>query len=153
LSGVSPSRESQRVDDLVAFAPLGGECRHDLRRILQVGVHHDHRVARRVIHARRDRDLMAEVARQGEIAIARIVLGLAGGDDAGRVAAAVVDEDDLGRRVEGLHQAVKPMQEQRQHRLFVVERDDQAVDDGSCALVHGKPGRRSARRSASRAGG
>ena len=50
-----------------------------------------------VFHARRDRDLMAEIARQRDIAVARIAHCPAGGDDAGRVAAAVVHDDDLVR--------------------------------------------------------
>ena len=55
---------AHRVDDVVALAPARGELEHDLGRILQVGVEHDHRVARGDVDAGGERDLVAEVPRQ-----------------------------------------------------------------------------------------
>ena len=55
---------ADRVDDVVALAPARGELEHDLGRVLQVGVEHDHRVARGQVDAGGQRDLVAEVPRE-----------------------------------------------------------------------------------------
>src|SRR2546423_1773572 len=73
--------------------------------------------------------LASEVARQRDVAVARIVLGLGLEHDAARVAAAVVDEDRFRRGVEFAEQRVQPLEEHRQHRLLVEHGDDQAVAD------------------------
>ena len=119
------------MDDLETLPPLGDEIEHDLRRVLQIGVHDDDRLAAGMVHARGDRDLMAEIARQREVAIARVGPGAGGEHDAAGVAAAVVDEDDFRRAVERVEQPVEPQEQDRQHRLFVENRHDQAVDGPS----------------------
>ena len=53
---------------------------------------------------------------------------LAGRDEPCAVAAAVVDENDLRRIVERSEQAVEPLEEQRQHGLFVEEGYDDTID-------------------------
>ena len=62
------------VDDLRAVAPGGDEVGEDLRRVLEVAVHLDHRAAACVVEAGCERGLVAEVAREAEDAHARIVL-------------------------------------------------------------------------------
>src|SRR3954451_7733413 len=51
-----------RVNYLEAFAPPGHEPGQDFGRVLQVSVHHDNRIATRMIDARRHRGLMAEIS-------------------------------------------------------------------------------------------
>ena len=63
---------AHRVDDVVALAPARGELEDDLGRILEVGVEHDHRVARREVDAGGERDLVAEVAREPDEPEARV---------------------------------------------------------------------------------
>ena len=73
---------------------------------------------------------MAEISRQSDIAVARVALRLGLERDGTAIRAAVVDEDDLGWTVELLiEQDVEPPQQDRQHGLLVVDRDDDAVAD------------------------
>ena len=58
------SRDALGVDDVVALLPFGDHLEHDFGRVLQIGVHDDDRAAGGVIEPGRDRDLMAEIARQ-----------------------------------------------------------------------------------------
>jgi hypothetical protein len=58
------TRAAHRVDHVPPLAPHPDELGHQLRRILQVAVHDDHGVARRVLEPGADRHLMPEVARQ-----------------------------------------------------------------------------------------
>jgi hypothetical protein len=51
------------MDDVVTLLPFVDQTLDDFGRILQVGVHHDDRVALCGIHAGGDRDLMTEIAR------------------------------------------------------------------------------------------
>ena len=50
------------VGDVVALAPLLDHPQHHFGRVLQVGVHDDHRIAVGKVHAGGDRDLMAKIA-------------------------------------------------------------------------------------------
>ena len=66
---------------------------------------------------------------EADEAVARIVPALGGEDDGARILAAVVDEDHLSRTVETMEKRIQPVQEQRNDRLLVVDRYDEAVDD------------------------
>ena len=90
------------------------------------------------VHAGGDRDLMAEVARQPHVAVARIVLGLGGENDRAGIDAAVVDEDRLGRAVEAVHEGVETPQQERQHGFLVVDRNDDGVAHVFRRRDHGK---------------
>ena len=69
--------------------------RDQLRRVLEIGVHHHHGVALGVIEAGRQRGLMAEVARQEDDADPRVGLGQTLEDGRRAVGRAVVDEHEL----------------------------------------------------------
>ena len=100
------------------------ETRDQLRRILQVAVHHDDDVSRRVVERGRERRLVAEVAGQRHPHDPRVPRGR--GDDGGKgpVGAAVVHEHDLvGAARELVQDRADPAQELRKDLLFVVQRD------------------------------
>ena len=97
------------VHDLEALAPALGHGQHRLWRILEVGVHHDHRPARGKIQARRDRHLVAKVPRQLEQLEPRVALVQIEHQRVAVVSTAVVDEDDLGVSVEVLEQPRQPL--------------------------------------------
>ena len=87
------------------------------------------RVALRRVHAGGDGDLVAEIARQADIAEARVALGERLQHDGAGIAAAVVDEDRLRRSVKPGEQQVEPAQQHRQNGFLVEYRDDDAVAD------------------------
>ncbi len=131
------ARQPPGIDDVEAFLPLRDHIHHDFGRVLQVGIHHDDRIAHRGIHSSRDGDLVAKVPRQPDVAVARVVLGLGLEDDRAAVDAAIIDQDGLRGRVEQIvEQSVDAPHEHRQDRLFVVNRDDEAIPNIAVG-VHG----------------
>ena len=89
------ARLAHRVDDVGAAAPGVEHLRDQLGRVLEVAVDHHHDVAARVLQPGADRRLVAEVARQAD-ELDPLVRGRQGAQPlAGRVARAVVDEDQL----------------------------------------------------------
>ncbi len=88
------------VDDIEPFLPAPDELQQHFRGILEVPVHHDDRPALRVIEAGRNRRLVAEVAAQVDHDHAGVLLLHLVEQPGGRVAAAVVDEDQLVRPAE-----------------------------------------------------
>ena len=92
-----------RVDDVVALAPAGGELEDHLRRILEIAVEHDHRVAQRDVDAGSQRDLVSEVAGELDEAETRLLPRRLDQQLVGAVAAAVVDDDRLRLAVEQVH--------------------------------------------------
>ena len=104
-------------------------CSTIFGRVLQVGVHDDDRLALRRVHAGGDGDLVAEIARQADIAEARVAPGERLQHDGAGIAAAVVDEDRLRRLVKPGEQQVEPAQQHRQHGFLVEHRNDDAVAD------------------------
>ena len=97
------------------------------------------RLARGAFHAGGDRDLVAEIARQLDEAVAPVGARLGLEDDRAGVARSVVDEDRLGGRVERVEQGVEPPQQHRQDRFLVVDRHDQGIDGshGGASLGRG----------------
>ena len=122
------ARQPLGIDDVEALFPFGDHIEDDFGRILKVGVHHNDRVAFRPVHAGGDGDLVAEIARQLDVAIALVRARLGFANDGARIARAVVDENRLGGRIELVEQGVEPAQQNRQHRLFVVDGDDERID-------------------------
>ena len=51
------------IDQVIPFLPFADEFDDQLRRMLQVGIHHHDRIAYRMLNARSQRGLMAEVTR------------------------------------------------------------------------------------------
>ena len=86
-----------RVDHVKPFAVLGIKGGDQLRRILKIRIHHDHRGTPADIDARGNRDLVAEIAAQVDGLHAPIEVGQAKNGVPGTVPAAVVHEDNLVR--------------------------------------------------------
>ena len=86
---------AHRVHDVGSLAPLGDHVGDQLRGVLEVGVDHRHGVPGGVLEARRERGLVAEVARQVDHPHARVPVGDAVEDLGAGVGAAVVDEHQL----------------------------------------------------------
>src|SRR2546430_12965684 len=124
---------ADRVDDLVAFAPAGDQVGRELRRILEIAVHDDDRVARRAVEAGRDRHLVAEVAREPEHLETGVAPAQVREQVGAPVRAAVVDEDHLGGAVQAVEHGTKSTLQLRQRLLLVEDRDDEGVARG----VHG----------------
>jgi len=55
--------EPPAVDYVVAFLPTLDHLADDFGRILQIGIHHDNRIAGRRVHSGADCNLMAEISR------------------------------------------------------------------------------------------
>ena len=84
--------------DIVAFLPGANHVRDELRRILQVGVDDDDRVAVRVVETRAHRHFLAEVARQVDDGDARVRVVQRGKQRPSMPSlAAVVHVDDFDR--------------------------------------------------------
>ena len=96
--GLAQAAIPDGVTDVVAGAPLLQHGRDHLGGVLQVSVHHHHRLALRPVHARGDGDLMAEVARERDHLVERLSLGQLGQQRGRRIARTIVDEDYLPAR-------------------------------------------------------
>ena len=87
------------VDDVVAvIEPIADELLDQRRRMLSVAVHEQHGAEAGVIEAGEQRRLLAEIARQRDDLDVETVGREFARSGERRVAAAVVDIDDLGRR-------------------------------------------------------
>ena len=112
-----------RVDHVEAVAPSGNQRGNDFRRVLQIGVDHDYRVAACVIQAGGDGDFLAEIARQTDRCNA--VIGPPKCLD-GRpriVGTAVVDVNDFPL-AQGIHHREKARMECRQPHGLIEGRND-----------------------------
>ena len=77
-------------------------------RMLQVGIHNHHAVARSIVEACQHRILLTEVARQVDIADTLIILSQLADDIDGIVATAVVNHQHLpGIAAMGIHQLLQ----------------------------------------------
>ena len=112
---------------IVVVEPMSDQGFNQSRRMLSVAVDEQHRTQARIVEAREQRRLLAEVARQRDELHVR-----AGGrqlrrDGAGRVGAAVIDVDDLAFEATFLPQrptAVgEPRVERGKSRRLVEQRD------------------------------
>ena len=115
------------VDDLVAVAPSRRELREHLRRMLEVAVHHDHRVAACEIDSGADRQLVAEVPRELRDLETRVGAMELEHRHVAEVVAAVVDEDHLDVAVELGEYRCESAVELGQRLLLVVYRYDDRV--------------------------
>src|SRR3954454_22776072 len=86
------ARQAAGVDDLEALLPFCDHLADDLRRILQIGVHHDDRFSGSHVHSGCDRDLMAEIARKTDIAVTRIIPNKGLQNNGAAICAAVVNK-------------------------------------------------------------
>ena len=132
---VAVAQAALRIDHVVAVMPGGDQSRDHLRRILQVGVDDDHRIALRMVEPGGGGDLLAEIARQvdhGDVAV-----GLPQHlDDAERgVAAAVVDVDDLPRCAQRRHRRGEAAMHFADDLGLVVHRDDNREDRTSLGCI------------------
>ena len=85
-----------RGHNLEAGAPLLDELRHQLGRMLEVGIHHDHRLAARRAQTGAHRRLVAEIAGERDVADHRIGSGSGAQRVERAIGRAIVDADDLG---------------------------------------------------------
>ena len=98
-------------DHVEALAPPRCHLQDDLRGILEIGVHDDHRIAGGDVHAGGDRDLVTEVPGKTKDLEARIGLPRGHHQLVAAVAASIVDEDDLRGPVESVEQEREPADE------------------------------------------
>src|SRR5690606_148244 len=123
--GFAVAAAALTVNHVETFAPPGDHLEDDFGRILQIGVDEHDRIAARMIEARSDRDLVAEIA--GKLDDADLVVGRGEllHDLERPVLAAVVDIDDLvvelGQR---LHHRRGAGMEGANALLFIVDRND-----------------------------
>ena len=132
---VSPSpRAPLGVDHVEAVVPAGHERGDHLRRVLQVGIDHDHRIAAGVLQPGGGGDLLAEVARQVDHRNARLGAVQGFHQQERGIAAAVVDVDCFPR-TQQIHHRRQPPMELRQDLGFVEHRDHHG--EGRCS-AHGQ---------------
>ncbi len=141
--GLALTARALAVDDVEALlAPQAEHLGDHFRRILEVGVDDDNGLPARVVEPGGDGELVAEVAREGDEAEAR-VFGLELLEQrAGPVGAAVVDEHDLEGLAERLEHIGEAGVELRED-LLLVEAGDDDREGRSHGAPHG-PGRRAA---------
>ena len=100
------------------------EARDGLGRILQVAVHDDCDIARDVLQDRGEGGLVPEVAGQRDRDEAPVPAGGRLDDGPGAVGAAVVDQHHLmPASGQGVDDPPQTLEELREHRFFVEERD------------------------------
>lgn len=118
---------ADRAHIVMAGIGRGQQVRDFLRRILQVRVQGDDDIAQRRLESGHDGRVLPEIAaEQDDPGVLRPLLVLRPQQRHGVVLAAIVHEDAFpaaGQRIEG---RVQPGKQQRQVRLLVVHRDDNA---------------------------
>ena len=136
------------IDDLVARIPEPDEVAEQLGRVLQVGVHHHDGPPPRVVDAGRDGRLVAEIAGQVERHDPRVARCQGVEQTGRRIAAAVIDEDDLGRDAEVIDRGGDAAVQLGDVLLLVEEGDDDAdlgqgrgVASGRSSPLRGDRGR------------
>ncbi len=113
------------VDDVDPVVLRGREhLGDDLGRVLQVGVEGDDVVAEGADEPGGDRRLVPGVGAQAHDAQLRPLAVVALEQRGRQVLAAVVDRDDLVGRVHGVEERSEPLDEEGEHLLLVVHRDD-----------------------------
>ena len=132
------TRRTLRADDLIALSPFGDHRVNDFGRVLQIGVHDDRSAAGGAVESGGDGDLMTEIARELDEPVAPVVARLALDHNRARVLGAIVDDDHLARRVEGIEQGVEPPQQHRDDGFLVEDRHDERIGgrDGRAVFVH-----------------
>ena len=111
---------SNRIDDVVPAAPEPKQLGDQLRRVLQVAVHHEDGLTTGVFQPRRDRGLVAEIPAQVDHDDS-FILCVQAVDHAGRrVATAIINEQHLEGRSQGFENGTQTIPE-RNDVLFFVE--------------------------------
>jgi hypothetical protein len=129
------SFDAHAVHDFEALVALVQQLEQLFRWVLQIAVHLDDPATGGAQDARLDRGLLAVVAREANELHASVARGERAHDRCGRVAAAVVDEDDLPRFARALEHGDQALGELADVALLVVDGDDDRMP-GSRALVH-----------------
>ncbi len=120
-------------DDVEAVAPASHEVADQRRWILEVGGHHDGRVAAAVVDARGNRDMTAEIARKTQGVDAIVAFTQCRQHFERTIATAIVDEHELPRIIaERLHHFGDPVVKSAQVAVLVEDRHH----DGQQRLVH-----------------
>ena len=104
---------------------------------MQIGVHDDDRCSGSCVHSGCDRDLMTEIARQSDIAVAWIIPNKGLQDDGAAIRAAVINKDRFGWSVELLHQHSYAPQQNRKDCRLVEDWHDDAVANAWRIVRHG----------------
>ena len=125
------------VDDFISFLPFCDHLSDDLRRILQIGIHDDDCFSGGHVHSRCDRNLMTEIPRQSDVAVAWIAPNKRFQDDGAAIRAAVINEDRFSWSVQLLHQDPHAPQKDREGCLLVEHRHDDAVANACKMVRHG----------------
>ena len=112
------------LDDVVAFAPFLDQFGNHRRRMLQVTIHGDDGVAKGMIHAAGNGQLMAEVTGQDKSPHVLILLGQAAEDEGRCIFRTVVDKDDFIIHIECRCGFRRLFIEFLNVRLFIVYRND-----------------------------
>ena len=111
-----------------AFDPVADQLLDQLRRVLAVAVHEQHRAAAGMVQSRHQGCFLAEIARQRHHLDVEPVGGKPAGDAERGVGAAVVDIDHLAGEAVALpqrfRQRAKPLVQQGQPGRLVVQGDD-----------------------------
>jgi hypothetical protein len=123
--GLARAHVANRVDDVIAFAPLLRELENHLGGVLEIGIEDDHRFADGEVDARGQRDLVAEVPRQLHELEARISCSDLEHELVGAIGAPIVDENRLRLRIEGIHQRSEARGQQLDYSFLVVGGDDE----------------------------
>ena len=111
------------VDDVVAFRQLLEELRDLFRRVLQIVVERDDHVMARATDPGEQRVVLAVIAHQVDAAHPRVLSGQPADDVPAPVAAAVVDEDDLGARGLRAQHRLQPSHQGFERAFAVVDRN------------------------------
>ena len=112
---------------VVALVEHGDQLADFLGGILQVGIQGDHVVAARIRQSRHDRRMLAEIrVKQHHARLFGPALELLAQQRRRAILAAVVDEHALVGDRQCIESGVQPLEQGRQHLLFVVDRNDDA---------------------------
>jgi len=120
---------SPGVDDIVTFLVSLHQSRYHFGRVLKVGIHHDHGVATRMIEARGDGRLVAEVPRKPHDLYPGVLCVKPAHDIEGPVLAVIVDEHDLVVRRDALHDLRQAFVKDMQGTLFIINGQYDGVID------------------------
>lgn len=83
------------TDILIALLPPGNHFWNQFRRILQIGIHNNRRIARQIIDASNHSDFLAEIARQIDIRYATVLFMKLPHNIQRMIPAAIIDEHEL----------------------------------------------------------
>ena len=117
-----------RQHDVVPGSPLRHHLAEQLRRILQIHIHHHHRLAGRVLQARQGRHRLAETPREPQELDPRILRPRLENHLLGPVRRGIEGEDHLVVLGNGAQNRPHATQELRDILLFPVHRDDEAEE-------------------------